>query len=182
MAGGKLKEKDPMRRLGTRYLKWTAYGLLILLACIVQAAPRMIPSIAGARPLLIIPMVVCIAMFVGPVGGGAAGVAGGLLWDMFADRLLGFNALLLLCIGCAAGLLVRLLIRNNLLSALLLCAAALLLQGMADWFFTYVLMAEREPLFVLIHQILPNMLYSLVVSAPLYGIALLTARILRNRE
>ena len=103
----KLNEKNPLHRLSGRYLKWTAYGLFLLLMCLLQAAPYLIPEIFGARPL--IPIVVSIAMFEGPVGGAAAGIAGGLLWDLYADRLFGFSALFLMAICCACGLLVRLL-------------------------------------------------------------------------
>ena len=120
----KLHGKNPVPRLAGRYIKWTAYGLLILLFSTPQPTPRLIP------------LTVCIAMYAGPVGGAAAGIAGGFLWDLYSDRLLGFNALLLLAVGCACGLLVRLLLRNNLLSALLLVGGALLFQGLADWFFT----------------------------------------------
>jgi len=112
--------RNPLQRLSRRYLTWTAYGLLIVAAVILQSLPRGLPVIGGVRPVLIVPLVVCAAMYEGPVGGAAAGIAAGLLWDMFSDRLLGFHALLLLIVGCACGLLVRLLIRNNLLSALLL--------------------------------------------------------------
>ena len=125
----KLHGKNPVPRLAGRYIKWTAYGLLILLFSILQSTPRLIPEICGASPLLLVPLTVCIAMYAGPVGGAAAGIAGGFLWDLYSDRLLGFNALLLLAVGCACGLLVRLLLRNNLLSALLLVGGALLLTG-----------------------------------------------------
>ena len=75
----KLNDRNPLRKLSGRYLKWTAYGLLLLGASLLQMAPRAIPSIFGARPLLLIPIVVSIAMFEGPIGGAAAGIAGGLL-------------------------------------------------------------------------------------------------------
>lgn len=178
----KIQEKNPLRRLSGRYLKWTAYGLLLLGAALLQMAPRAFPEIYGARPLLLLPVAVSIAMFEGPVGGAAAGIAAGLLWDLYAGRLFGFNALILLAICCAAGLLVRLLIRNNLLSALLLFTGALLIQGLLDWFFTYVLWMEEDPLYVLTRLMLPDMAYTLVVSPLLYGLTLLVAKTLRKRE
>lgn len=121
-------------------------------------------------------------MFTGPIGGAAAGIAGGLLWDLYSDRLLGFNAIVLLIICCACGLLVRLLIRNNLLSALLLAAGALLFQGLMDWFFNYVLLRGSEPWYMLLHLTLPNALYTLILSPLLYGLTRLIAHILRKRE
>lgn len=174
--------KNPVPRLAGRYLKWTAYGLLILLFSILQSTPRLLPTPWGASLLLMIPLTVCISMFAGPVGGAAAGVAAGLLWDLYADRLLGFSALLLLFIGCACGLLVRLLIRNNLLSALLLTSGALLFQGLADWFFNYLLLGLEDPLFVLVRLTLPDLGYTLVISPLVYGLVYLIAGLLRRRE
>ena len=145
-------------------------------------APRVFPAVFGARPLLLIPIVVSIAMFEGPVGGAAAGIAGGLLWDLYADRLFGFSALFLMAICCACGLLVRLLIRNNLLSAMLLFSGALLTQGLMDWFFNYVLWMKEDPLYMLGRMLLPDMAYTLVVSPLLYGLTLLIAKTLRKRD
>ncbi len=122
-------------RLSSRYIKWTAYGLVILLTSILQSIPNSLPPIGGARPALMVPVVDCIAMFEGPIGGAAAGVGGGILWDLFSDRLLGFNALLLLIICCACGLMSQMLIRNNLVSSMLMTAAALFVQGLINWFF-----------------------------------------------
>lgn len=179
--GGKLNEKDPMHRLSIRYLKWTAYGLLLLAAAILQATPHAF-TVLGARPLLLIPMVVCVAMFTGPVGGAAAGVAAGILWDLNSTRLLGFNALVLMAVGCGCGLFVHLLLRNNLLSAMLLFSGALLIQGLADWFFNTLLLGKEDPLFRLLHLQLPDMAFTLVVSPLVYGVTLLVARLLRRRE
>ena len=178
----KLNEKNPLHRLSGRYLKWTAYGLLILGAGRMQRPPRGFPAVSGARPLQLTPIVVSIAMFEGPVGGAAAGIAGGLLWDLYADRLFGFSALFLMAICCACGLLVRLLIRNNLLSAMLLFSGALLTQGLMDWFFNYVLWMKEDPLYMLGRMLLPDMAYTLVVSPLLYGLTLLIAKTLRKRD
>lgn len=178
----KLHGKNPVPRLTGRYIKWTAYGLVILLFSILQSTPRLIPKVCGASPLLLVPLTVCIAMYVGPIGGAAAGIASGLLWDLYSDRLLGFNALLLLLLGCACGLLVRLLLRNNLLSALLLVGGALLFQGLADWFFNILLLGRDSPLYVLLYMTLPDLLYSLVLSPLIYALITGMARLLRRRE
>ena len=178
----KIAEKEPMRRLGDRYLKWTAYGLLILLVTLLQATKGLIPPVFGVRPLLVVPLTVCIAMFTGPVGGAAAGIACGILWDLYAARLLGFNALLLLVTGCLCGLLITLLMRNNLLTALLLSAAALLFVGLMNWLCYTLLLQEPEPVFILLRWILPSLGYTLVLAPLLYGATCQRARILKRRE
>ncbi len=177
-----LRDELPKRPVQKRYLPWVTYGLLILLLLIAQNTPRMIPALWGARPLLAVPVTLYIAMYAGPVSGAAAGVAAGLLWDVYATRLFGFNALILLVLGVAAGLLVRLLIRNNLLSALLLTIGGLLVQGLCDWLFNYVLPMRADAVFWLLHGILPNLAYTLAVSPIVYGLVRLAAYFLKKRE
>ncbi len=173
---------NPMPKLSRRYLKWTAYGLILLVALLLQSAPHGFPEIAGGRPILLLPLAVAIAMFEGPVGGAAAGVAAGLLWDLFSDRLFGFNALLLMLLCCGCGLFVQLLMRNNLLSFLILTGGTLVIQGILDLFFNHILLSQAEPGYVLLHLLLPNALYTLALSPLLYAAIYGTARLLRKRE
>ena len=60
--------------------------------------------------------------------------------------------------------------------------AALLIQGLFDWFFNYVLLGGGEPLYHLLHLTLPNIVYTLVLSPLLYGGVRFTARLLRRRD
>ncbi|HQD37347.1 MAG: rod shape-determining protein MreD [Clostridiales bacterium] len=183
-----MKDKDRLgasrliNKLGKRYLKWTAYGLILLIASIAQSLPRFLPEIGSARPVLIIPIAVFIAMFEGPVGGASAGVAGGILWDLFSDRLFGFNALLLLIICCACGLMSQLLIRNNLISSMLMAAAALFTHGIIDWFIYDLMLENDQPLRVLLWCTLPGFVYSLAIAPLLYLLIYHAARRLRNIE
>ncbi len=171
-----------MKGLSKDYLKWAAYGLILILTTIVQALPHGLPTIAGGRPLLMIPVVVCIAMFEGPVDGAIAGMAGGLLWDLFSDRLLGFNALILLILCCACGLLSQLLIRNNLISSMLMVCASLIVQGVLDWFFNHVLVRQPEPLYALLHLTIPRIVYTLVLTPLLYLVVYAVCRFLRSHN
>ena len=68
------------------------------------------------------------------------------------------------------------------MSALLFSAAALIIQGLADWLGNYVILAVPDAVFVLVHTILPNMAYSLVLSPLIYLITKMIARLLAKRE
>ena len=72
--------------------------------------------------------------------------------------------------------------RNNLLTALLLSAAALLFVGLMNWLCYTLLLQEPEPVFILLRRILPSLGYTLVLAPLLYGATFLTARILKRRE
>ena len=176
-----LRGGNPLAAVRKEYIKWTAYGLLLLAAFLLQSAPRAL-QIAGAKPLLLVPLVVAIALFTGPIGGGAAGAAAGFLWDVYADCLPGFHGLFLLVIGCGCGLLVVLLMRNNQLTAVLLCAGALVLQVLYDWGLSYLLLGYDRPFAALWYTYLPCALYTLLVSPLVYGITLAVTRVLRRRD
>ena len=177
-----MKTYKPILKLSRRYMKGIVYGVVLVVASILQSLPHFIPSFGGSKPLLMIPVVVCLAMFEGPVGGAVIGIAGGFLWDLFSDRLLGFNSLLLLMICCACGLLTRLLIRNKLLSSLLMTAGAVFVQGILDWFFNYVITSQDSPFFELCHYTLPNMLYTMILTPLVYIIIYRVARFLKKHD
>ena len=164
------------------YLRWFAYAMVLLVTSLFQAAPRLFPAIGGAHPTPLIPLVVCIAMFEGPFTGAAVGIGGGLLWALYADRLFGFDALLLLAVGCACGLLIQLLLRNNWLSALLLNAATLVTYVLVDWLTRFVLFADADAWFALYGILLPNALYTFLLSPIMYWLIYLVARGLREAE
>ena len=176
-----LRGGNPLSAVREKYVRWTAYGLLLLVAFLLQSAPHAL-EIGRTKPLLLVPLVVAIGLFTGPVGGGAAGAVAGFLWDLYADRLPGFHGLLLLCIGCVSGLLVVLLMRNNLLTATLLCAGALFLQILYDWGLSYCLYGGDRPFAALWGTYLPTAGYTLLVSPLLYIAAFGVTRFFRKRD
>ena len=163
----------------TRYLSWTAWGLLIVLFALLQAMPHL--AVAGARPLFLIPLVVGIALFTGPIGGAAAGIAAGLLWDLYADHVYGFNGLVLMIIGCVVGLLIWLLLRNTWLTAWLLSVCAVLAQVLLEWIFCIAFAGEPDAWLILWHIMLPNVLYTVIVSPLFYWLTRGVVRLLKRR-
>ncbi|MBQ3133991.1 MAG: rod shape-determining protein MreD [Clostridia bacterium] len=164
----------------TRYLAWTAWGLLIALFALLQGMPHAF-EIAGARPLFLVPLVVGIALFNGPIGGAAAGLAAGLLWDLYATHIYGFNGLLLMIIGCVAGLLIWLLIRNNWLTGSLLAAAAVFTQVLLEWLFCVAFAGADGAWRILWSCMLPNALYTALLSPLFYWLTKAVMRFLRQR-
>lgn len=178
----RLLAESPHPRLHNHVIESIAYGALILLVGLWQQAPNGWIAVAGGRPVPLVPLVAAIAMFAGPIGGAAAGVGAGLLWDLFSTRLFGFNALILMIIGCGVGLLVRLLLRNNPLSALLLTAGATAAQAIVAWLCCDVLPAHDNVLRLLWHTVLPNTVYTLVLCLPTYLLVRGVTKLLKKRE
>ncbi len=177
----KLNTDNKMRRFQGQYLRYAAYGFLLLFFYILQMTPRLLPTVCGGRPLLLIVAVVCVGMFNDPAVGGIFGAITGFLWDMFSDRLTGVGGLYLMVIGCICGLLVQLLMRNNVLSALLLGGVASTVFLLLEWLVNYVLWRVDGASEVLVRQVLPNLIYTLVLILPIYYLTLLVAKRLKAR-
>lgn len=180
MAVSKLGKGKWLAQVDKMYLRWIAYGMILVAVSLIQAAPRLFPAIGGAHPYPLICAVVCIAMFEGPLVGASVGIGGGILWALYADRLFGLDALLLLVVGCICGLLVQVLLRNNWLTALLLNGAVVLAYTLMDWLLRYVLFAESQAFFALWHILLPNAVYTFALSPVMYWLAYRVARNLRE--
>ncbi len=178
----RLHPETPHLRLGSRTVECLAYGILILLFAVWQLSPRGWPVLLGGRPLLLVPLTAAIAMFSGPVGGATAGIAAGVLWGLFSKALFGFHALMLMLLGCAVGLLVRLLLRNNVLSALLLCGGGTVAYALVDWLCNCVLPLTEGAWVLLWHTVLPNAVYTLILCLPLYGLVRGVTKMLKSRE
>lgn len=160
-------------------LQWLVCLGFVFVASLLQMAPNAL-VIAGAKPMLLILCVACIALFTGPLCGGVMGAVSGFLWDIFTDRLMGSTALLLLFFGTVIGILSWLVLRNNFITGMLVCAAAILLFVVADWAIHYVLFEKDNPWLMLTSVYGPNALYSLLVSPVIYAIFYFCIRKIRE--
>lgn len=164
-----------------KHLSWFVYGGITLLVLVLQMAPHGFPEVFHARPVPLVLLVVCVGVFEGARLGSAVGLLAGLLWDIYAFRVFGFDALILMVIGLTVGLLVEWLLRANFFSAMLLCASAVLIQGFMEWLLCHVLFQKAEVGVMLTHVYLPNALYTILLAPLMYFVVLAVARSLRRR-
>lgn len=178
----KIQKKSLFVNLKGQWVPAVAYGLLIVVMFLLQMTPRVLPEVWGARPWLMVPLTVFIAMFEGPLTGGVCGAVAGFLWDMFSQRLPGFSALFLLVIGVACGLLVQVLLRNNVLSAMMLSSSVTVGYGLYQWFFCTVIWGKEDAWFVLWRLTLPDIVYTICISIILYYVLYFIAKHLKQTE
>ncbi|MBQ1950257.1 MAG: rod shape-determining protein MreD [Clostridia bacterium] len=174
------------RSIGTfwlkNYISWIVYGLSAVLMVLVQNAPHLFPTLWHARPVPIVLFVVCVAVLEGARIGAVVGLGAGLLWDIYAFHLFGFNALILLAVGLTVGVLVEWLLRANFLSSMLLCGGALLAQALLEWFFCYVIFGREGVWHILWKVYLPNAVYTALLAPAMYYLVLWIARFIRRRQ
>ncbi len=118
----------------TKVKRYAVYGLIILLAHILQNILTIFPEIASVRPVLLISVAVCISMFEGEVVGAVAGLLAGALWDTLTVTADGYNALYLMVACAVCGVLLRIFMRNNIITYIMMNT------GITTFYFlTYVL-------------------------------------------
>ena len=108
-----------------KIIRYFAYTIEILILYMVQETPGLLPEIGGARPVLLIPAAISIAMFESEFAGIGFGLLCGLFLDIGMGGVLGFHGLLLAAACYGVGLLTADLIQTNFLTSLLLAAGAI---------------------------------------------------------
>lgn len=96
--------------------RYLVYALIIFLAHILQNIVPFFPESASVRPILLIPVAICIAMFEGELVGAVAGIFAGVLWDTVTVTADGYNALYLMIACAVCGVLLRIFMRNNIIT------------------------------------------------------------------
>ncbi len=147
-----------------RFIRYFAYGLELLVLYMVQQTPGLLPSLFGARPILIIPAVLAIAMFEPELPAMAFGIFGGLLIDFGIGAALGFHGIMLAVFCYLISALSANLFRTNLLTSFLVNTVSLLVIVTLQWLFYYVLYNYEYPIYALIYHYLPRIAYSLVLT------------------
>lgn len=163
-------------------IRFAAYAMELLVLFVLQETPGLIPAVASARPLLVLPAAVSIAMFEGETASMAFGLLGGLLLDFGHGSVLGFHALLLAA-GCyLISLVAANLLQSNFLSALLLTAAAVAVVVLLQWLFYFVLRGYEHAGYALTAHYVPLFCYTELIMPLVYYFNRALALQIRSKE
>lgn len=138
-------------------------ALILLAVSVLQNTDGFFPQVFGIRALLLIPAVVCIAMYERDKWGMMLGLFAGALWDVFASGA-SYNALFLLTAGFLCGTLINTIMRNNIVTALILTFAVSTLYHVFYWLFNYVLGGLDSSFFMFLRYYLPGIAYTAVFT------------------
>ncbi|MFR5134584.1 MAG: rod shape-determining protein MreD [Acutalibacter sp.] len=150
-----------------KLIRYLAYVLELLVLFMLQETPGLLPSIFGARPVLLFPAVVAIAMLEPEVPALLFGVVGGLFCDFGLSGMLGFHALVLGVLCFFISLVIRTYLQNNMATAILTGVWSIGLVVLAQWFFLYFFQYSY-PAYALTHHYLPKYFYTLLFLPLLY--------------
>lgn len=140
-------------------LRRGSLALILLVLSVLQNTDGFFPQIFGVRALLLIPAVVCIAMFERDLAGMLFGLFAGALWDMNAGGA-SFNALYLLAVGFICGTLINTIMRNNIITASILGMIFIPVYIVGYWFFYYIVGGLDMAGFMFLRYYLPSIAYT----------------------
>lgn len=140
--------------------KWVVYVALLLLVYVYQTTN----SFLSVKPLVLLPLTLAVAMFEREFSSAIFGAFAGLSCDMAMNSLFGFNAVIFLACALVTSLLVRHLIRENVLNLLWLTLLAIAVQGLLGFAFSYAIWEYDGVQVVLLRQTLPTAVLTTLVS------------------
>ncbi len=149
------------------YLKWACYYLLLLLLNAIQTTPHLF-EIFSIKPALIVSLVVCVCMYESVMPSAVFSMIAGLLWDVSSDKVLGFNGIILIFCGTFISLFCIYYFHTKIINSLGFCAVVMVIQGIFDYLFYFALWQKSGAYIVLISNILPTALYTVIVTVPLF--------------
>ena len=106
-----------------KYIRWAIFGVLLTFSVLLQNSVGGLLDFFGARVFICIPFLIAIAMFEREVPAAIFGAWAGALWDV-SSGVDGFNTLVLMVLCAVSSLLISHLMRNNLVTAMVLGAGS----------------------------------------------------------
>lgn len=147
--------------------KYCTYTAVMILLYVLQTTPGFL-SIFSIKPNFVISAAICIAMSEGEYIGGLYGAFAGILCDLGAPTLFGFNAMIVMVACVMTGLMVIYLLRPGVINFVLLASGAMLARGLIDYLLNYAMWSYAHVWMVLVYDILPAVIYSAAVSPIVY--------------
>ncbi|MBR3594062.1 MAG: rod shape-determining protein MreD [Clostridia bacterium] len=153
------------KHTSTFYVWVSVIGFLLFTFDSTGLAPL---NIGNARPLLLLPLLVAVAMAGREWIGLLFGAVFGILLDTIGAETLCFNMIALFIIGTVCGLLCAHYVNDNVYSAVALCFFSNLFYYVARWFFFYVCAGREEVFSYFFRYCVPTILYNTVFIIPFY--------------
>lgn len=156
---------------------------LIIIGCfLLQSSVFHCLSFATIKPNLLIIVTSSFGFMRGKKEGMFVGFVSGLFVDLFWGSAMGFNMLLYAVIGYVNGFFRRLFYDDDIKLPIALIGASEILYGLVTYTCMYMLQGDFAFINYLIHIIMPELVYTILVTLALYQIILYINKRLEAEE
>ena len=156
-----------MRKTTVSVIKWAAYLVLLYLFFIAQTTFSFL-GIFDIRPVFIVAFSVAVSMQEREGYAMAFGIIAGFMWDFSSGKTPGFNAAVLMVCCIVISLATMYFIGNNFLNSMMFCGLTMILQGLLDFLFFYLIWGYADSHLILLRYLLPTALYTTLVTPLLF--------------
>ena len=144
------------------------YAVLILLAFMIQNNAFAAVKWLDCTPNVLLIITFCFGFIHGRTSGMAIGFVSGLLLDFFFGSTIGFYALIYMAIGYANGVLGQLFYNEMLNMPVVLCVISDFIFCLYVYFFSFLLRGVTNAGYYLVHVMLPEMVYTVIITMIVY--------------
>ena len=163
-------------------LRFLFDALLIILCFILQNTIFQTLALASISPNLLVILTSSIGLMRGKKEGMLVGFFCGFMVDIFYGDLFGFYALVYMYIGYLSGFFNKIFYDDDIKLPMLLISASEFLYSLIVYVFLFMFRTRFEFGYYLIHIIIPELVYTIVVTLFLYRIINGINRRLERRE
>lgn len=144
--------------------KWVLFSLVLLVSYTIEVTM----PFASWQPYLTLTTAVAVSFFSEELSGAVFAAFAGMMHDLAMGPLFGFTSIWLMPCCLFVTLLVVNLIHRNILNFLWMNLTAVILVQSAELLFKYIIWRNPEIDVVLINYVLPALIATVILSAPLY--------------
>lgn len=144
--------------------KWVLFSLVLLVSYTIEVTM----PFASWQPYLTLTTAVAVSFFSEELSGAVFAAFAGMMHDLAMGSLFGFTSIWLMTCCLFVTLLVVNLIHRNILNFLWMNLTAVILVQSAELLFKYIIWRNPEIDVVLINYVLPALIATVILSAPLY--------------
>lgn len=156
--------------------------LFVLICYLLQCTVFPKLALASVKPNLMIVVTAAFGFMRGTKEGMLIGFFSGLLMDIQFGNILGFYALIYLLIGYVNGLFEQMYYDEDIKLPLILIAASEVVYGLVIYVLMFLLRSEFDFLHYFSHIIIPELIYTIVVTLGVYPLILFINRKLEAEE
>lgn len=144
--------------------KWVLFSLVLLVSYTIEVTM----PFASWQPYLTLTTAVAVSFFSEELSGVVFAAFAGMMHDLAMGSLFGFTSIWLMTCCLFVTLLVVNLIHRNILNFLWMNLTAVILVQSAELLFKYIIWRNPDIDVVLINYVLPALIATVILSAPLY--------------
>jgi len=163
-------------------VRFFVVSVIIILNFIIQSTLFSYIEIFGINPNTAIIIIVCFAMLRFEIEGALIGFFAGLIQDIFFGNVIGLNALLYTVIGYVCGKPFKDLYAENYILPLVLVGGSSLFFNFSYYVLNFLFRARVDIVHYFTTIIMPELLYTLIITMPIFIIIYRIDLSLETRE